>query len=227
LHKALLVVPALLLAAVTPAQAATQPRCGDKIIENTTLTADLDCAGVGLVIAADKVVLNLAGHTISGKIALLAENVGRTVVLNGTLKGDRVHGVTLKKAPNTRFESVTLSAGVDATRSDGVLFSRARQTSRISELRFADFSSVNFENSTIPHDHHGLLRLRRRFADELRERLAEHHLGHVRLAVDRRHHRLPAAHHQQGADAQRRHRQRRPHPADEPGEHPAHHVQRR
>ncbi len=53
------------LAAAAPGSAPLQ--CGSWIVEDTVLTADLGyCPGSGLVIRADGVVLDLAGHTISG-----------------------------------------------------------------------------------------------------------------------------------------------------------------
>jgi hypothetical protein len=46
-----------------PDQAA-HPDCGDVILEDTTLTRDLECDGDGLQIGADGVTLDLNGHTI-------------------------------------------------------------------------------------------------------------------------------------------------------------------
>ncbi|MEA2156301.1 MAG: hypothetical protein QOE11_2441 [Solirubrobacteraceae bacterium] len=41
--------------------------CGDVVTANVHLTADLvDCAGAGLVVGADDIVIDLGGHTISG-----------------------------------------------------------------------------------------------------------------------------------------------------------------
>jgi parallel beta-helix repeat protein len=43
------------------------PTCGQEITEDTTLVADLTCAGgPALIVAADDVILDLGGHTISG-----------------------------------------------------------------------------------------------------------------------------------------------------------------
>jgi hypothetical protein len=55
-----------LLIAAAPA-AATHVQCGDVITQDTKLDSDLvDCPGDGVVIGADAVRLNLAGHTIDG-----------------------------------------------------------------------------------------------------------------------------------------------------------------
>ncbi|MGW0484367.1 right-handed parallel beta-helix repeat-containing protein [Nonomuraea sp. NPDC003214] len=67
------VVAAALCAALTtaalavPAGARTAAvACGDVVTADVTLDADLNCAGGGLVIGADGVVVDLAGHTVTG-----------------------------------------------------------------------------------------------------------------------------------------------------------------
>lgn len=50
-----------------PAAAATAVACGSVITADTTLTADLDCPGNGLVIGADGVTLDLSGYQIVGR----------------------------------------------------------------------------------------------------------------------------------------------------------------
>src|SRR2546423_11409696 len=55
-----------LAAAVLPGTPAwASPSCGSTLTTNTTLTADLVCAGDGLIIGADGITLNLGGHTIT------------------------------------------------------------------------------------------------------------------------------------------------------------------
>ena len=83
------------------AQGATV-RCGTTITRDTTLTADLaGCSDNGIVIGADGVTLDLAGHTVSGDGALredcpqdqpcdlgvLAEGRSGVVVKNGSVRG--------------------------------------------------------------------------------------------------------------------------------------------
>lgn len=142
-------VPILLLAAVIPAHAQTEPQCGGKITESVTLTADLTCADVGLVIGADGVVLNLGGHTLSGKIALQAEHVARAVIRNGELRGDRISGLSLKGTRTTTFDSVALFTGIDARDARDTAFNRVQQTNRDSHLAFAEGTSVHFKDSLI------------------------------------------------------------------------------
>ncbi|MFH1724687.1 MAG: right-handed parallel beta-helix repeat-containing protein, partial [Elusimicrobiota bacterium] len=56
-------VPAAVLLSTTPAQAAS---CGDTLMGDTVLTADLDCAGNALMIGAADVTLDCQGHSIMG-----------------------------------------------------------------------------------------------------------------------------------------------------------------
>jgi len=64
----LLAVSLLFLAPAPLAAAGRAPvACGDTITQDTRLTANLiDCPGTGLVIGADGITLDLAGHTIDG-----------------------------------------------------------------------------------------------------------------------------------------------------------------
>lgn len=71
-------LPALLIASAlvfvlspasqgAPRAHASQVQCGDTLTTDTTLTNDLvDCPGLGLVIGADDVTLDLNGHTVDG-----------------------------------------------------------------------------------------------------------------------------------------------------------------
>ena len=55
---------------------ASSPACGDTIIVSTTLSADLgSCSGIGLAIGANNIVLNCAGHTITGAGQLFSVGV--------------------------------------------------------------------------------------------------------------------------------------------------------
>ena len=50
-----------------PPASASHVNCGDVITQDTTLDSDLlNCPGDGLVIGADGVTVDLAGHTIDG-----------------------------------------------------------------------------------------------------------------------------------------------------------------
>lgn len=82
--------------AAAPANAAHPLSCGDTIVADTVLTADLVCDGStdGLVIGADGITLDLKGHTISGPGAYatglagirVAQHVD-VIVTRGTVTG--------------------------------------------------------------------------------------------------------------------------------------------
>jgi hypothetical protein len=66
----ILVIAAVGFIALSPGNAFAAPvSCGDTIVANTTLHADLvNCSGIGLVIGADGITLDLNGHTITGNL---------------------------------------------------------------------------------------------------------------------------------------------------------------
>ena len=65
--------------------------CGDTVIADTTLVADLTCSGPGLIIGADKVKVDLNGYTLTGSASDLGlDNTGgfeKMQVKNGTIVG--------------------------------------------------------------------------------------------------------------------------------------------
>jgi Periplasmic copper-binding protein (NosD) len=86
------------------------PHCGSLVVEDTRLTADLvDCPGSGLVIGADRVVLDLAGHTLSGSgngVGIeSARGVDGVQLLNGNVEGFSV-GIRLARGSGTVIRSV-------------------------------------------------------------------------------------------------------------------------
>jgi parallel beta-helix repeat protein len=78
--------------------------CGATLTKSTTLTADLvHCPGTGLVIGADGITVNLAGHTISGTNAPGSEGIANdghaaTRILAGRITDFRVNGVGIRGA---------------------------------------------------------------------------------------------------------------------------------
>lgn len=56
----------MLAPAWDPARAARSVLCGDVIVEDLRLEADLTCAGAGLIVGADNVRVNLNGYVIAG-----------------------------------------------------------------------------------------------------------------------------------------------------------------
>jgi parallel beta-helix repeat protein len=71
-------------------------QCGDTITQDTRLDSDLiDCPGDGIVIGADNITLDLAGHTISGRVS----GDGSAVVNRGGFSGVTIeNGVILGAA---------------------------------------------------------------------------------------------------------------------------------
>jgi hypothetical protein len=62
--------------AVSPYPAARSPQCGDTITTNVRLRADLTCLGDGLIVGADKIVIDLGGHTVMADRATTVASVG-------------------------------------------------------------------------------------------------------------------------------------------------------
>jgi parallel beta-helix repeat protein len=120
---------------VTPvaAQASTPPAltCGQTITASVRLSHDLvNCPGDGLVIGADNITLDLAGHSISGVNAPGSEGVADdghrgASVRNGTIRSFFLNGVGLRNAPHSSVRNLTIrsigAGGVDGDASAGVL----------------------------------------------------------------------------------------------------------
>ena len=99
---------AMLVAAMTGGIAGTADaapaalQCGQRITKPAKLTADIGpCPGDGLIIAADNVMLNLNGHTVTGlvggveKSGILFDGVTGSTVRNGTVRNFDA-GVTIQ-----------------------------------------------------------------------------------------------------------------------------------
>jgi parallel beta-helix repeat protein len=108
--KALLGLLACGLFAVGPSPAlAAHVQCGATLTQDTTLDSDLiDCPGNGVLIAADGVTLDLAGHTIDG-----------TGGPNGVVTMGRASGITITGGWVRQFHNaVTLGSGAAFTLRD-------------------------------------------------------------------------------------------------------------
>jgi hypothetical protein len=113
---AALAVLAFLTVGATPARAAG-PSCGSVVTHSTTLPADLaNCAGDGLVVGADGITLDLAGHTVDGSGSpdsagvRLAGHRGVTIE-NGTLQ-EFNNGLLLDAATANRIRRITVHDSV-------------------------------------------------------------------------------------------------------------------
>ena len=90
------------------AASAADVACGDVLTADTVLTADLTCGPTSdaLVIGADDVTLNLAGHTITGPGAYATPFAG--------VRAAQRSGVTIEKGTITGFQSgVVLDESTD------------------------------------------------------------------------------------------------------------------
>ena len=94
----------LFLGATTAGARVPGVRCGATLTKSTTLAADLvRCPGTGLVIGADGITVNLAGHTISGTNAPGSEGIANdghanVRILGGRISDFRLNGVGIRGA---------------------------------------------------------------------------------------------------------------------------------
>ncbi len=75
--------------------------CGDVLTHSAKLQSDLNCSGDGIIIGADRITLNLNGHTLQGARGIGIENNGhgRVGILNGRILGFE-RGIRLAGADN-------------------------------------------------------------------------------------------------------------------------------
>jgi parallel beta-helix repeat protein len=105
--------------------------CGEIITTSTRLANNLvDCPGDGLVIGADNITADLAGHSISGVNAPGSEGIaddahGGVTVKHGTISNFFLNGIGLRAAPGSAVSHMTIrligAGGVEGETSAGVL----------------------------------------------------------------------------------------------------------
>jgi parallel beta-helix repeat protein len=114
---------AVIAAALAGSASAVAIGCGSVLTTNTTLTADLRaCPGDGLVVAADGITINLAGHTITGTgqgVGIRILNSG-DVVRDGSVEGFFT-GIQSNDFPRSAGTSV-LRVKVSRNAGSGVAF---------------------------------------------------------------------------------------------------------
>ncbi|HEX6341377.1 right-handed parallel beta-helix repeat-containing protein [Umezawaea sp.] len=124
-------------------------QCGATITHSVALTADLVCADVGLVVAGNGVVVDLGGHELKAKTALLVKDVRRTVVRNGAITGDNVGGVKLENTLRTTFSNATIAAGIAGTGARNTLLHKVTQGNWYTQTLFSEGSSVTVSESSV------------------------------------------------------------------------------
>jgi parallel beta-helix repeat protein len=106
-----------LLLGTTVADAGTAPPigCGSTITRSTTLRADIvGCPATALVIGADRITLDLGGHTISGTNAVGSEGIandghaGVRIVGRGSVRDFQLTGVAMRNAPGSVVRGLTI-----------------------------------------------------------------------------------------------------------------------
>jgi parallel beta-helix repeat protein len=93
------------LVALSGAEAAPQPKCGDTITADTTLHKDLvDCPNNGILIGADDITLDLNGHLVDGDGAPAAGCDPETESCDVGVLNDGHDGVTVRDGSARQFD---------------------------------------------------------------------------------------------------------------------------
>jgi large repetitive protein len=124
--------------AAQAAPASTVVTCGQTLTSSTRLANSLvSCAGDGLVIGADNITVDLAGHSISGVNAAGSEGIANdghpgVLIKNGTIENFFLNGVGLRGAPRSTVSNLTIrkigAGGVEGDASAGVLVRESPNT---------------------------------------------------------------------------------------------------
>lgn len=108
-----------LLATSATSQEGDNPECGSHITEDTTLAGDLGpCPGMGLVVTADDVTLDLGGHTVSADngpeetIGVRIAEASGVTVQNGTVEGFDA-GVEILEGGGNTVQGITARDNVN------------------------------------------------------------------------------------------------------------------
>lgn len=125
--------------AAEAAPASTVVTCGQTLTSSTRLANGLvGCSGDGLVIGADNITVDLAGHSISGVNAAGSEGIAddghrRVRIQNGTIANFFLNGVGLRGAPRSAVSNLTIrkigAGGGENDASAGVLVKNSPNTS--------------------------------------------------------------------------------------------------
>ena len=150
-HREVMAVRKILVSAVTSlamvvlavpagahADSATVVVCGQTLTHDTRLANDLvNCPADGLVIGADHINVDLAGHTVDGVNAAGSEGIsddgyGGLQIRNGVIRDFFANGVALRNAPRSDVRNLTIrrigDGGVDGDTSAGVLVKESAES---------------------------------------------------------------------------------------------------
>ncbi len=127
---ALLAGACLLLVAGTAGAGGSGVGCGSTLTKSTTLTTDIvGCTGTALVIGADGITVNLAGHTVSGTNAAGSEGIASdgysgVQIFGGSITDFRVNGVGIRGGHGNAVRGLTIrrigDGGVEPEASAGI-----------------------------------------------------------------------------------------------------------
>jgi hypothetical protein len=131
--------------------------CGSTITSNTTLTADLVCAGDGLIIGANGITLNLGGHTITGTAGgngindgFLTGHFNNVTIRNGKVTGFQID-VTLSGVQNTTLRGLKLSTATYGLRAAGNSTNTRFVSGTVTDagVRISDSTNASISHSTL------------------------------------------------------------------------------
>ena len=161
-----------LLGAIPGVAFAAQPSCGDTLMTNTTLSADLDCSayvGDALTIGKNGITLNLNGHTITGLTGddgvdgvFIAQHKNVTVT-NGTIEGFGV-GVYVDHGIQDKVTWLTINGeaadtddvGVDVNYGVGNKIAHVTTTGVTTGVNSYASASNTFSDNDLTSDEYGV-----------------------------------------------------------------------
>jgi large repetitive protein len=156
--------------APTPTQADpadTVVVCGQTLTADTRVANDLvNCHGNGLVIGADHITVDLAGHTVDGVNAPGSEGIadsghGYVRIKNGTVKEFFLYGVALRHAPHSSVQGLTIrrigAGGVVGDASAGVLLDNSAGSRVVATTVTNDVTAYQSDGIDVLSSPHALL----------------------------------------------------------------------
>jgi type 1 fimbria pilin len=145
------------LALIGAAPASAQPACGDTITQSTTLTADLNCNGVGegVTIGAPGITLDLGGHRISTYgTAVRNPGYADVTIRNGSISFD-TRGVVLTGATGNTIRDILIEGlvvGIELRDSDDNRIVANRLRSALIDVDSNSDGNVVRENVVSEHE---------------------------------------------------------------------------